>query len=307
MDKDLLTAIQENPNNWKELTKKSIIEAKKLSKNINDNSKYFGIYFEKSPSTEFKTNFRWAGFIDETIRIGFGLEFEDNMFTDDGNYYYLDDDTYIYEFAEYIKDKKIESFEDFVKSVGKFVDEYLNTSKYREFEETSGRENIYSPIIDISGEKYYTPIKKHSITDFYANGIGVCMEYTVMAQNILSTFGYETYAVLGTIESTDMDGFHAFNCIDFDDINTLIDFSYMTKRYNINGDLLPGTPYMIDLTNEETLKFQEGEKIGLEENELLFMNNKDIPIDKKYIRNYIPYKCKFYDTLEKNKIKVKYY
>ena len=306
MDIDLLTELNKNPKDWKKLTEKKIIEAKVLAKKINDNSKYFGIYFEKSPSTTFNTNFRWAGFIDETIKIGYGMDFEDNMFTDDGAYYYLDDDTYIYEFAYFIKDKKVNSFEEFVNLVGNFVDEYLNTNKYHEFEETAGRAHMYSPILK-NDEEYHKEIRKHSITDFYANGIGACMEYTVLAQNILATFGYETYAVLGTIETDKIDGFHAFNCIDFDEINTLVDFSLMTVRYNIDGNIIPGTPYMIDLTKEEIEAFQEAERLEFEEKELLNINNKDIETKNIRTRAYTPYRCKLYDELKNHKIKVKYY
>ena len=318
MEKDLLTLILEDPKHIKQNVKLKIEEAKEISKKINDEATYFGTYFKKNPTTEFQTNFRWAGFIDKNIRIGFGVNYDrkvkkiydkyylTNTFTDNGAYYYIDDDSYIYYFANYIKDKKPKSFEEFVKYVGWFLADYLSTDKYEEYKDTADRENMYNYIIDETGEKYYKPIKEHSIKDFAGRGISRCMEYTVLAQNILSVFGYETYAILGKIESEYQEGFHAFNCIDFDEINTIVDFSFWTERKDINNNTIPGIPFMVDIDEDECNRFQNKETLTFDEQLILYINGKDIYIDKDEYRKYTPYKCSFYDELDTSHVKVKY-
>ena len=309
MRKDLLTLIKHsNETDINKLVEKKIELAKKEARRVNrKDCKFFGINFEKSPNTAFTTNFSWLGFIDNDIKVGFGLEYEgSNQFTDKGSYYYLDDEEYIYDFAKYIKDKDVETFEDFVKYLGIFLNEYLLTEKYYNSIETNTREDMYTPILDITGEKYYEPIRKHTIMDFYANEIASCMEYTTLAQNILSVFGYRTYAILGSFIYDKTDGFHAFNIIDFDKVNTLVDFSYQVKRFNINGDMIPSVPFVVDLDDEQIKKIENKEQLDFNEKEIININGKDIYIDLKDTRSYIPFRCKYYDLLEKHKIKVKY-
>ena len=108
-------------------------------------------------------------------------------------------------------------------------------------------------------EWFHYPTKEHVFSDFKGKGIAVCSEYSLVANNILNVFGYDTSYVLGKLEvEDDKRGDHAFNLIEYTKkktgkkINVIIDFCYPVPVYNHNNEVIDKSPFIGELEVEES-------------------------------------------------------
>lgn len=170
-----------------------------------------------------------------------------------GSYYYVDDDSYIYDFCEFIQDKDIiNEYELF-----DYILEYLRS--YFGFIKKIDRNEMFQMLY--KGENsYYPPVKEHSIKDFKGKGNAMCSEYAIMAQNLLRVFGFESYFVVGNEKVTGQTPeSHAFNLITFKESETgkvkhaLIDFSNFVKVFDMNYHVIGESPFIgyLDYLDEE--------------------------------------------------------
>ena len=128
-----------------------------------------------------------------------------------GGYYYVDDEAYIKEFVYSIKDEEIPDLETLINYIHSFLCLKLeNTINKRD------RMEIHQAILK-NEEEFFKPLKEHSITDLYYNGAGLCSEYSVMGQNILSFLDIKVKLLLT--------GTHSFQMVDRDGIYYVLDFS----------------------------------------------------------------------------------
>ena len=208
-------------------------EMKVIGRDIDINPKYnFNVL----------TNNRWYGFIPNDIKIVYGSYSNNKGVCNQGWYYYLNDNDYLYCFARFIKNKNIEDSDEFISYVQFFLNYYFD-NKFNPID----REIIDSLILDSKGN-YIPPTKEHDITDFKYKGSAKCSEYSVMAQNIMSLFGYNTMVIFSMK--------HAYNLFfkTAEEVYVL-DYQARLKIYDIYSNLINEIPYMAKIENysEESL------------------------------------------------------
>ena len=203
---------------------------------------------------------RWLhyGYIKKNTRIVYGINstgINGCLYGNSGNYYYVDDDSYILEFCKIIKNQEILDEYDFFEYVLDFIRLYFGSI------ELISREDMFKMIVNSSG-RYYEPIKKHNLSDFKKKGNAMCSEYATLANNILSFFGFDIYYVIGETCATTLPPVkHAFNFMRFtekqtgEEENILIDFMKSIPIVDIDGSMLSLSPYIghIDEINDELI------------------------------------------------------
>lgn len=161
-----------------------------------------------------------------------------------GNYYYMDDQDYLYEFCNFIKDKEIEDEYELFEYIRDFLRDYFGYLK------KIGREEMNQLIMRSDGF-YYDPIQEHSIHDFKGKGNAMCSEYAIMAHNLLKLFDFESYLVIGNVildGETPMP--HAYNLIKFKEqdtgkvIHAVMDFANPVAVYDIDFHKIGEVPFM---------------------------------------------------------------
>lgn len=225
------------------------------------------IYKDESDhnSIEFDMQAVWMGFIPNTTRVIYGVYIDKNRdVSNRGQYYYINDNEYLYEFSKYIKDKDIDTDTDFILFVYEFLEEYLG-NKFNPKDRHEIHKLIYKNDTD-----YYKPSKEHSNKDFIGTGGAMCTEYASLAQNILTVYGFDMMYM--------MDERHAYNLINIEDKVHLLDLSMNVAIVDINGNVVGDLPYLEeieDYDNEYLNRVVYGEeKFILNEYYDLYMNGK---------------------------------
>ena len=214
----------------------------------------------------------WFGFIPKDIKIVYFFEIINNTCANQGYYYYLNDYNYLYDFANYIKNKKIINDISFLAYVHKFVYKYFST-----FNKYIDRESLHHLILD-SNEKFYKPIKEHNITDFKNRGAAMCSEYSALVQNILSVFGYQTTYIHGEIDKdNEKQCCHAFNLAVIDNMYSIIDSSIPIECFDIhnNSKTFPFIFCLNDFDDDDLEDFLLGNKELLLEDMDVYEDNND--------------------------------
>ena len=200
----------------------------------------------------------WLGFIPNDKKIVYCFEIKNCAISNSGYYYYIDDYNYLYEFAKYIKNKRIVNDLTFMVNVHEFIYKYFNT-----LNEPITREQLHHLIYNVN-DMFYEPFKEHNITDFKGNGSAKCSEYAAMFQNILSVFGYDTVYIHGELDDDEeKHSCHAFNMTVIDDEYSLVDISMPIACYNYSNKAKKRYPYIycLDGFSEDDLdEFLLGEK-----------------------------------------------
>lgn len=214
----------------------------------------------------------YGGYIPKGTKIVYGLYYnfkKDGLAGNDGKYYYIDTDDYIYAFCKMIQDKEIESeFELFY-----YLQDFLK--KYFGLLVTIDREDMFSMIYQ-SDKTFFKPTKEHGLSWFKGKGNAMCTEYAVVVQNILSFFGFDCYMMIGKEKiKGESEEYHAFNFISYqeqdslEEINALIDFATPVAIYNYNLEYVGEFPFLGFLENldeelinqinssQKILRFQE--------------------------------------------------
>ena len=157
-------------------------------------------------------------YIHDEVKLLYGRIREDNnKMGSFGYYYYVKNHEYIYEFLNFIKNEEIEDDFSLIYYIFYFIRNYFGLIG------KVTRENISGLILDSHG-KYLEPTKEHTLLDFKHKGCAKCSEYTVVMENILSFFNYQTAFIMGSCD----EDLHAYNIIFLDNEYYLIDASYCT-------------------------------------------------------------------------------
>ena len=208
------------------------------------------------------------GFIPENTKIVYGAFFTpDGKVTNKGNYYYMNDSSYIIDFCHFLMDHPIDDEYDLFDAIHIFLRQYFGMIK------ECDREDMFRLILDEKGE-YLTPGQEHSIDWFQGRGNAMCSEFAVMAQNILAFFGFESYVLIGQEQTGNgKDESHAFNIVSFYEdedsprTDLLLDFSSFVNVYDIDFHKIGEAPFIGFLYDLDEELFH---KILFEEEHLIF-------------------------------------
>ena len=288
----------------KELISFKIDEARYQAKDIP--KRFIGIDCDINPcitldgEQELDSQALWQGFIPEDVKIIYSFVPNEEGYTvNNGCYYYIDDNKYLYEFSKYIKEKDIKDDIDFLTYVYKFIDQYFNSF----IEKDLNRNKMHQPLVDAFG-KYITPNIGHHFKDFKSLNNAECSEYSAMAQNILSIFGYTTIYFGGAVNSIYGRGGHAFNLSLINEKPCIIDFTIPVETYSFDGKI-DYTPFLGNIKDfsTESLKKHLLEYIPYEfpDYYCINVNNKIIMITNGHKRGYIVGNIEYYN--EKKKVK----
>lgn len=239
-----------NDNDIPRIMNKYIKKALKFAKEENYNFKTIGCKSEINP-VDYRLNEKnvyetfveglsfWVGYIPKDVKIVYSWCFGENLqVSNRGYYYYMNDKEYIYDFAKYIKEKKVKNDMEFLFYLYFYINNYFDTL-YKVID----RDDLHKSILK-NDKVYYETTSEHNITDFKKNGSAKCSEYAAMVQNILSTFGYNSIYLFGKlVEEED----HAFNIAIVDNKYHLLDFSYAAKCYDVNCNYIKKVPYIYEL------------------------------------------------------------
>lgn len=189
----------------------------------------------------------WDGYIPLGTKVVYGGFYDRKLkvSSNKGYYYYVDDDSYVYEFFKYIKEKGTEVKDDFdlVWLVHGFEKKLLNKNVNPKSRYEVGK------LLYQSDDLLFRPTKEHSIKDFYHNGSSMCSEISLIAENLLSIFGLN---VLYLINKN-----HAFNVFAYDNKETqkqeiyILDYSSPVNCYDFKFNLLGTSPFIGELENED--------------------------------------------------------
>ena len=166
-------------------------------------NRFIGVDCDINPKLDFygeiesNSQYLWQGFIPKDVRIIYSCEGDSNGFAvNNGCYYYIDNDEYIYEFCEYIKQIDLKNTLDFFLHLRLFIDRYFYNLK----NDGVPRQEYHKPIVDLHEQNI--PRKDgHRFLDFKDANNAECSEYSAMAENILSIFGYQTIFLDGSVKT----------------------------------------------------------------------------------------------------------
>lgn len=188
-----------------------------------------------------------SGYIKENTKIIYGMSYDaDGNISNNGNYYYIDNHEYIKDFCKYISRIEISNEYELFEYLLDFLKEYFGYFK------KINRNEMFKLIVDNYGRNM-TPINEHGLSWFKGKGNAMCTEYSIMVQNILTTFGIESYLVIGTIKTGSEKAVgHAYNLLSIYDEeenekNLLIDFCNHVNAYDTNFKLIAPSPFIEEL------------------------------------------------------------
>ena len=193
-----------------------------------------------------------SGFIKLGTKIVYGMAYDYNgICSNDGRYYYIDDESYIYDFCKMIKNKEIINEYELMDYILEFIRNYFGY----EYLQKLDREEMFT-MLKNKYNNYYDPINEHGLSWFKGKGNALCSEYSILAQNILTIFGIDSYLIIGREKTGNDNGeSHAFNIIDFieeetdEEIASIVDFSNFVNVYNINFEKCGESPFIAKIKN----------------------------------------------------------
>lgn len=234
----------------------------------------------------------YKGYIKKGTRVVFGLSYiiREKLLGNSGYYYYIDTDEYIYEFCDWIKDITIESEIELFLYIQKFIKKYFGTIPFM------SREKMFE-LLYKDDNSFYSPVKEHGLSWFKAKGNAQCSEYAVLAQNLLSFFGMDSYLLQGEIkEENGVEGSHAFNFISCTDDETgkncfcLLDFSMPVVIFDMNFEYkgeFPFSYFLEDFDEDDLLDYYDNSTILSCPNHMyIIMNNNMIEVPLTTHRDY---------------------
>ena len=237
-----------------------------------------------------------TGYVSKGTKVVFGCNTCDNgMAFNGGMYYTIDEEEYVYEFCKQMKDADVRCSEELFEFILVFLNYYLGDKGDRT------REEMFRLIMKTDCT-YYDSVVGHKLSDFKGKGNAVCTEYAIMANNLLTVFGFDSTIVLGQLKIGNSDvQDHAFNIVSYTDSDynrkdILMDFSSSTDVFDFRYNKIGDVPYIIDLEDMDDDFF---EKFYCNESHLLFPdyfyvseNCMLLPIKTSNIRDYCVSRCK---------------
>ena len=249
------------------ISKINLLEAK--SKIYNSSIDFIGYDLEYNPTNYCFNDYNnptvidvdvrcmYKGYIRKGLKMVYGLSnYNNGLVCNDGRYYYIDDDSYIIDFCKYIKTKDLYNEYDLFNYVLKFIKTYFGCIQ------NIDREEMFKMIYK-ANKLYYNPINEHKLSWFKGMGNGVCSEYSILAQNILSMFDFDMYIIIGKEKTGDEFGeSHAFNLMTYKEketgcyVNTLVDFSNHVSVLNSQYEVVGSFPYItyLDVIDDDLIE-----------------------------------------------------
>ena len=258
---DFLEEIKDlNDEELKNLVKQRIEELEEISYEDNGNIDTVGYKLDYNPkefgitdlelTEKFPVDIRcfYSGYVRKGLKVVYGIAYDGlGQASNDGRYYYVDDDSYVLDFCKYIQGEDILNEYELFDFVLEFIKAYFRCI------EDLDRDKMFR-MITKSGRIYHKPIHEHKFSSFRNKGNALCSEYSLMACNILNVLGYDTYLVIGREQTGETKGEnHAFNMISYKEkdtgreIGALIDFANHVNVFDINYNVIGMSPFIGEL------------------------------------------------------------
>ena len=224
----------------------------------------------------------WNGYLPRGIKIVYGGQYDDHFksYTNGGHYYYLDDESYILKFYKYIRELKIENEYDIILAAHYFMRELFKSDYVLSAKD---RREINKAIYQPNG-LLFSPIKEHSIKDFYGNGSAECTEYSSIGVNLLSSVGFNALYL--------QDKGHAYNIVVYGNLNKIfiVDFANWVEYYDKDFHIVDTLPFYREIegaTVEDLDKMaNEGKRIEMKDYYYCEIGGKPFEIVSKKTRDY---------------------
>ena len=276
------------------------------SHKINNNTLVIGVDCSVNPEfmgmeeVVHNTKSMWAGFIRDDVKVVYKfIKNNDGYTVNEGCYYYMKDNQYLYDFASFIIDKDINNDYEFMDLVLAFLDGYLYNSVFVNNDDTKR----YPLLYDSSG-RVISDSHNHSIADFYNDNSAQCSEYSAMASNILSTFGYNVLYLGGSVNTDQGKGGHAYNIAILDDGYAVLDFSIPVSKRDYLGNAIGVSPF-IGFLEEDSMNYISDRAINRDVMNLtdyeIICYNEPIYISFGKERQYVIGNVNCFDRIKQNK------
>ena len=194
----------------------------------------------------------FPNYIPKNTKMVYAMYFNETTgkISNNGQYYYIDDDSYIKDFCKYIKEKDIQTVTELLDYMYEFIDEYFGLVMLDDRKREDFNHLIYK-----NSNSYYKPIDEHKLSSLKKKSKAQCTEIAVLAQNILKFLGFESYIIIGDIQYSDdkIKESHAFNLVSYknkktnEQVNLLVDFSSAVIVYDINFKQIGLAPFIGEL------------------------------------------------------------
>lgn len=210
---------------------------------------------EEIPKVELIAGFN--GYIPLETKIVYGMVYNESakVTSNYGHYYYIDDNSYVYDFIKSIKGKGINSIYELFDLIYEFIYDYFG------YIETITREDMMK-LVAKNNTAFYKPVEEHKYSMFKGKGNAQCSEISIMAQNILSFLGIDSKLIIGThrMENDDMEG-HAYNMVQYEEDgeekSILIDFSASVFVIDFNHKVIGYAPFIHYLDTDINTAFKK--------------------------------------------------
>ena len=283
------------------LTKRLIKDAVNKSRGVNPYYGLIGEQLEVNPSEyhfdlDLDSSYEdvlsvdiWNGYIPKGTKLVYGgcYNADSKIAYNAGEYYYIDDESYVYDFIKQLRDYEINDLYDLIILISNFMDNLFNN----QFNPNNiSREDMHRVLFK-NEFRFFEPIKEHSITDFYHRGNAKCTEEALVANNLLSVLGIHSTFV--------SDSDHVYNIVfqpkdeedeTLEDYNAyILDFCKCVPVEDIRGNLLKYIPYFKQLDGGELYvdkMFKEHSIITLPSYDAFTINGSLYSIDNGLERHY---------------------
>jgi hypothetical protein len=224
----------------------------------------------------------WNGYIPKGMKRVYGLYLyrDTRLSSNKGCYYYVDDDTYVFDFYKFLKTRKITDEFDLILAAYEFTGRYFDGTF-----NVIDRETIFKTLYK-DDKLLHKPAREHYLSMLKNKGGAMCSERALLAENLLSVLGFEMIYM--------MDRTHTYNFFVFHNGEEteiyIMDFAKYVEVYNQNFDLVGTSPFLRKVENcsNEMLDrvVNNGERIELQGYFLYTINNETYEMVTDEIRTY---------------------
>ena len=243
-----------------------------IRKYINSKIRYYQNTYKINKSlgviSPLKYSLPYYGFVTSNIKIRYNLE---------NDYYLIRNNNYLYEFIKYLQINKIYNNNEAILILPVFLENYLGrkTSRLKRRE-------------DVLNKESYREIILNDIEDLKEMNVATSLEYSLLAQNILTFLGYDAIFLIGSYKKISVNDFYSFNVIMIDNNYYLFDFYNPINVYDKTGDIVNKQPYQVKINNEDIdLFFQGLRPLVLKEYKRVLTNHLYQQVNTNDYRTYI--------------------
>lgn len=243
-----------------------------IRKYINSKIKYYRNTYKINKSlgviSPLKYSLPYYGFITGNIEIRYNLE---------NDYYLVRKNNYLYEFIKYLQTNKIYNNNEAILILPVFLENYFGrkTSRLKKREDVLNKESDREIILN-------------DIEDLKEENVSTSLEYSLMAQNILTFLGYDAIFLIGAYKKTSINDFYSFNIIMIDNNYYLFDFYNPINVYDKTGEVVSKQPYQVKINSNDIDLFLQGLRpLVLKEYKRILTNHLYQQVNTDNYRTYI--------------------